>query len=494
MADTREGIEQQVENIILASFAHQQGDSEETTAQDEAGEKRVIDVDLYHLEGGAVLLVPKDGTNPLDTNAIESQPPTPQEQETPITESPLIPLLDDEQQEEGETPQDTQPEPAGTGTKRRVKRSVLLVPLVLLCMLAAGTASSLYLLPLTASATITITPKARSLHSDATFTIAASPKAGQVQGRPLVASSFSNSKSVPATGHAHDDATSAAGILTFYNADSQSYTIPVGTSFMVQGVTVVTDTTVTVQAAVPPSFGTGITQAHVIQVGTVGNIAAHAINTRCCGSQFVTATNTSAFSGGQDARSYSFIQTGDIHNAATDLLASLTPKTTVALQKQVHAGEQLVTPLCSPRTQGSAEPGAEGVNVTVSVTQTCSSVAYQTSSLNLVATSTLAHSLNLANYEQVGTVQVTVNGSTYQNHTATLKGSVSGVWVYRFTKQELTRLTHHIAGESTQKARETIERVNGVAQVSIHLQRLDFNDLLPTDPQHIAIQFFYIVS
>jgi hypothetical protein len=43
--------------------------------------------------------------------------------------------------------------------------------------------------------------------------------------------------------------------------------------------------------------------------------------------------------------------------------------------------------------------------------------------------------------------QVTVNGSTYTNHTATLKVSVSGVWVYRFTQAQEAALTRHIAGE-----------------------------------------------
>jgi hypothetical protein len=359
---------------------------------------------------------------------------------------------------------------------------------------AAGTLSYVFLLPLTATATITITPKARSLHTDTTFPIATHPKAGQVQGRPLVASSFTKSIIVPATGHGHDDATASQGVITFYNADTQSSTISAGTSFSVQGVTVVTDTTVTVQAAVPPSFGTGVTAAHVIQAGAEGNIPAHTIDTRCCGSPFVIATNTTPFTGGQDARSYSFIQISDIHTAVTDLLAHLTPQATAALYNEARQGEQLVTPLCTPHTTSSQDPGAEAVAVTVSVTQTCTSVAYQTASLNLVATRILSQRTTLAKYEQVGTTQVTVNGSTYANQTVTLKVSVSGIWVYRFTKAKLEQLTHQIAGESQEQAQATLERGDGVAGVSIHVQRLDFQDQLPTNPQRIHVQFWYIVS
>jgi hypothetical protein len=121
-------------------------------------------------------------------------------------------------------------------------------------------------------------------------------------------------------------------------------------------------------------------------------------------------------------------------------------------------------------------------------------VAYLTDSLTLVATRTLAHSVTLANYEQVGATQVTVNGSTYHNQTATLTVSVAGVWVYHFTEVTVQQLLHHIAGENQHEAQATIERLDGVAQVSIHLHRFDFTDQLPTNPQHIAIQFLYLVS
>ena len=106
----------------------------------------------------------------------------------------------------------------------------------------------------------------------------------------------------------------------------------------------------------------------------------------------------------------------------------------------------------------------------------------------------LAQSANLANYQQAGTVQVTVNGSTYADYTARLNVSLAGLWVYHFTQEQLTQLAHQIAGESQEQARATLERGDGVASGSVHLQRFDFKDQLPTDPQHITIQVFYIVS
>src|SRR5712691_4609626 len=109
MAETPNGIEQQVEELILASFAQEGNEQQETTAQDETGEKRIIDVDLYRLENGAVLLVPGNAANPLDTNAVESGAPAPQQQ-VPGSETPPVPLVEDEQPEE--PTQDEQPEPA----------------------------------------------------------------------------------------------------------------------------------------------------------------------------------------------------------------------------------------------------------------------------------------------------------------------------------------------------------------------------------------------
>src|SRR5712692_922146 len=111
-------LEQQVETIIRASFAQQQPEEPDTTTSDDTGERQIIDVDLYRLEGGAVLLVPNTGTNPLDTNAIESVAPPPPEHEVPITGTPTVPLVDEGQQEE-ELPRDALQEPAPTGTRRR---------------------------------------------------------------------------------------------------------------------------------------------------------------------------------------------------------------------------------------------------------------------------------------------------------------------------------------------------------------------------------------
>jgi hypothetical protein len=164
----------------------------------------------------------------------------------------------------------------------------------------------------------------------------------------------------------------------------------------------------------------------------------------------------------------------------------------VQLEREAYQGESLVNPLCTPHTVSSGAPGAQVASVTVSVTQTCRSVTYTLDSLEQTATTLLAHTQDVSAYQQVGIVQVTINGSTYTRQTARLNVTLSGLWVYRFSSQELTRLTHLIAGETAENARQQLEIENGIQQVSIQVSRLDFKDMLPSDPAHIHVVLFVV--
>ncbi len=453
MAEQHKGLEQEVEALIRQGFAAREQEAE-------GAEPRVIPVDKYTLpngetllrlpDGSAVLLPPGANGDNLDQTTVESSV----EQGT----TTATPTLETEETIVGQEATDHE-----------------------------GS------LPLTASATVTITPQTKTLHTTTTLTLAAHPQAGQVRGRELEPVSLTASQTVAATGRGHQDATRARGVITFYNADSSPFTVPAGVSFTLSTeLTVVTTQVVTIQAAVPPQFGTAIAPAYVVQAGSIGNISAGAIQTRCCGSVFVTATNTTPFSGGEDVRNYSFIQSSDIERAATDVLSHLTPKVSAALQKQGRQGEHLVTPLCMPHIIPSANEGTQAASVSVSVTQTCRSVAYALDSLEQTATALLAHTTNLANYQQVGTVQVTVNSSTYEKRTAQLRVTLSGIWIYHFSQEELLYMSQLIAGVSQQKARARLEHQTGIAQVTLTLRRFDFKDLLPADPTHIQIVCFEV--
>jgi hypothetical protein len=509
MADTPNDIEQEVEAIILARFKQKERQDSPANTQHEPGSsqtggeegKRAIHIDkytlpngdtLYRLPHGEGILVPgniagDDPTthNPLDENAVESvAPPTDTD---PIIKTPTIPLTEEE------TPQEHEREPAPTVNQRQVRRSYILVPLLLLFILTASTVSYLFVLPTLASADVTIVPYSKTVHQQMTIPIAVDGRTG-VQGRSLESINLARSVVVSATGHAHEEATAATGVITFYNGDVQPITIPAGVSFQVNGIAIVTTASVTVQAAVDPLKGEANVPAQVVGAGAIGNIPAHAFYTRCCGSELITVTNVTPFSGGRDARDYSFVQSSDIQNATSLLLPPLTTKVTAALTKQLESSESLIPPLCTPKTIASKNPGEEATQVHVTVVQTCKSVAYKSASLQSVATSLLIASQKLDHFEQVGTIELTVTNAGTDGRSAHISASITGTWVYTFSSPEVTRLKHIIAGKSQQQAKATLERVNGIASVSIHVQRLDFKDLLPTDPQHISLQFFSILS
>src|SRR2546421_6248962 len=135
MADKPNDLEQEVTAIVAAGFEKQ-----DTTAEQDQGEqegKRFLDVDLYRLPNGGVLLLPHDASNPLETTAVESDGTT---------------TTTDQTQPEQEQTEPPQPEPAVPiaplqQKPHRVKPTYVLVPLLFLVILTAGMLSYIFLLP-----------------------------------------------------------------------------------------------------------------------------------------------------------------------------------------------------------------------------------------------------------------------------------------------------------------------------------------------------------
>src|SRR5690349_8632789 len=166
--------------------------------------------------------------------------------------------------------------------------------LLLLCLLLVGDLADNQLISLmTPTATIAITPEVHTIRLQSTAT----------PGKLLSPITLSQSQTVPATGHGHQDARAATGILTFYNGELQPVTIAAGTALTGQdGVSVITDAALTISSASPPAFGTGSVAAHATHTGPVGDLLADDINTIVAGG--VYAKNLTAFTGGQDARDF----------------------------------------------------------------------------------------------------------------------------------------------------------------------------------------------
>lgn len=166
--------------------------------------------------------------------------------------------------------------------------------ILLLCLVCLSILAVSLLLPiLRPSATVTIIPVEQHISTSATI---------QVQGRALTPLTLSESQTVAATGHKHQNATQAQGTITFYNGLFTSQTIAAGTVLTgADGMQVVTDQPAVIPAGTPPIYGHVTVSAHALNPGSQGNIASYDINQACCLTS-VLAKNTQAFTGGETRR------------------------------------------------------------------------------------------------------------------------------------------------------------------------------------------------
>src|SRR2546430_1960083 len=161
MAEQHKGLEQEVEALIRQGFAAREQEAE-------GAEPRVIPVDKYTLpngetllrlpDGSAVLLPPGANGDSLDQTTVESSVEHATATATPPLETAETIVEQEGADQEGSEMSTVPLAPPA----RKAKRAGFFVPLFLLLFLAAGTATYVYLLPLTASATVTITPQTKT--------------------------------------------------------------------------------------------------------------------------------------------------------------------------------------------------------------------------------------------------------------------------------------------------------------------------------------------
>ena len=421
----------------------------------------------------------------LTANTNKPEPETP---ETPAPQpepecTALVPTEPDVI--EGEVIEIEQPEISEDHIPPKQTPYWLLIPLTILLCLLFVAASSLVPL-LSPSATITILPVEKNLSLTDSM---------KVQGRELPPLTLMQSTTAPATGKRHQDATRAHGTITLYNGLLTSQTIPAGTIFTDhRGVQIITDQAAVIPAGNPPSYGQVSVPAHAVFAGPQGNIPAYAINTACCATS-VVAKNTGAFSGGAAAREYLVVTRTDINNAVTSLLVTLSQSEDAALQVQLHPGEALITPTCTPHVASDHRPGDEAKHVSVTIAVTCIGIAYAANTLYQDATQLLtlqAATTFGATYSLIGDIQVTIVHASITDHTqgiATLALKMDATYLYQIRPSEKVHLSSLLAGKPKQQAITTLLQSPGIQAASIHLAGGDTT--LPTDPHHIQIIVMY---
>lgn len=320
---------------------------------------------------------------------------------------------------------------------------------------------------------------------------------GTVQlGRLINPITISQSQTTATTGKGHQDARSATGYLTFYNGQFQRVTIAAGTVLTgASGIQVVTDQDAMIPAGNPPSYGQVSVSAHAVSPGGKGNIPAYDINQACCASS-VLAKNVQPFTGGQDEREFQTVAQSDIATTATPLETAVTQSVNGALQGQLQPQEQVFILPCRPSVISDHQIGQEAKQVIVTVSQTCSAVAYSSQDLETKATAFLSTQVLQkpgTEYSLFGTAHVSVKQATISHSSNVfLSFSASGTWVYGLSKPAQAQIKHLIAGKTTQQALQLLATLPGVQQVAIRFTGFGDATRLPKQSSLIYLAFIVI--
>lgn len=355
------------------------------------------------------------------------------------------------------------------------------------------------LLPLfTLTATVTIVPVTKQISTTSVISVVteqANDKQVQLAGRALSSVSMSQARTVPTTGKGHQDAASARGTVTFYNAAPYVQTIPAGTLLTgTDGVEVVTDQDARIPAVVYPTLGQTMVTAHAVIGGPAGNIAAGDIYGPCCRLN-VSAVNT-PFTGGEQAQDYQMVTPQDIDPVVSRLTMSLNQSIQAAFQTQVHADETLITPFsCQQSVAPDHHPGDEAAQITITVSETCTGMAYRTQAYqNLTAqiASQEAKKQLGDGYRLTGEVQSSITQVTPKDHrTLDLQVKIAGTWVYQFSQKQQEHTKALLAGKNKAQATATLLHIPGVQSASLAIK--DNGTVLPTDSTDIHLVFLRIV-
>lgn len=342
---------------------------------------------------------------------------------------------------------------------------------------------------LTASATVTIIPASTEITTNTTVTVVpgiANITQHQVSERTLGALTLTQDRTVKATGTGHQEATAAHGFIILYNAALTSQIVPAGELLTsANGVEVATDQDAVLPAGNGATNGQTTVAAHALQAGPGGNIGAGEINGPCCRA-YVIARNT-AFTGGQNARSFQMVTQQDINGAVVAIKTSLNQSVQAALQVQVPPDETLITPVpCISKVSSNHKAGEEAQEITVAVDQTCTGMTYNTQALRslLVQSVTEQATKQLdTHYTLAGNVQTRVIKSTsLADKTVELQVKGTGTWIYEFTDAQLHDIAAQIRGKREQDAKQLLLQIEGIQSVSITLEH---TNTLPTDPERI---------
>lgn len=314
-------------------------------------------------------------------------------------------------------------------------------------------------------------------------------------GRALNPITLSQSSTANTTGKGHQDARSAVGYITFYNGQLQSVFVPAGTILTgSSGVQIVIDQDANISAANPPTWGITTVPAHAVSKGSRGNISAYDINQGCCNG--VKAVNQASFSGGQDERNFQSVAKSDIESAAAPLKSDLAASLQGALEGQLKQGEELQSLPCNPSVTSDHAVGQEATEVKVTMSETCSGIAYNNQELtNKVtqlltgqAVKKLGSGYSMLESPQVSIIQAAVS---HIPPTVSLSFQAQSAWVYAVSESEQKHIKNIIAGKSKDEAISLLASLPGIESVSMQSSGVGDDTMMPKHIANIRLAIIY---
>lgn len=392
-----------------------------------------------------------------------------QEQEREAQTSPeqiediYVLILREHGEAEEDQPQVVESEPVKPPDKPPQPFPYLMLGIVLICSIPmlASIMLQVYLFQNPPIATITIIPKSQHVTLSGTLQI----------GRVLQPITISQSATTATTGQGHQDARAATGTVTFFNGLFTQQFVASGTVYTGQdGVEIVTTEDATIPKGDPSSgYGTLTVTAQAIQAGSTGNIQPGDINITINNGLLV---KNNQFQGGQDERNFQTVAKNDIDITAATLKPTLIQSMSGAFQGQLKQSEQLYILPCNPTVTSDHRVGDEAIQVKVTVSETCSAVAYDIQALETRASALLTSKAqaNLAGYSLFGDIQIKVNqASVSRTNTTTvfLSFQATGTWIYGLSRQSQEQIKKMIAGKPKDQAVKIIASMPGIERASL---------------------------
>jgi hypothetical protein len=182
----------------------------------------------------------------------------------------------------------------------------------------------------------------------------------------------------------------------------------------------------------------------------------------------------------------------DIDAVASSLKASLEQSVQAAFQVQVHPDETLLAPFsCQQSVTPDHRVGDEAAQVTITVSEACTSMAYSTQAyqnlLMQIESQEVKRQLGDGYRLQSSIAQVTPK----DHRTLDLQVKIAGMWAYQFTEMQQEHIKALLAGKNKAQATATLLHIPGVQSASLAIK--NNGTVLPTDSTDIHLVFLHLM-